>query len=486
MEEATPSLGGGFGLQASVLDFVAAEVIDRDAGPTLRPTIAPLAVPSPEPIHHEEEIEGETATNEPSEAAAPHQEPLFPSSPPLSPAPAAHQHQHVTPGSVKVSIGPQHFDLLKLIGEGAFGRVILVRNRLNKRLYAMKAISKSLLRKKNNMTYMQSERDILTKISHPFIVTLWFAFQSEARLFLVMDFLAGGELFFHLKRKGLILEHEARLYLAEMVLAVEFLHSMGVVHRDLKPENVLLHRSGHVCLTDFGLAKEVGDSSKVRTLCGTSEYMAPEMLLRNGYTKAVDWWSLGALFFEMLTGKPPFTAKSSKELDRKIMSDKPCIPSYITAPAASLLKGMLEKDVNKRLGSVKSTMFAIGGVVSLKAHVFFSDLDWQLVLTCHYPPPIAPFPAGEGVEMDTAAVSACVLCACVCLRVLSWLCSYHLGDTCTHITPCYFCSVQASHPPPIHHHGQTLTYISTLSHTPKQPAGALKLPRRLHRPVPLP
>ena len=327
---------GGFGLHASVPDFDFAESIDRDAGPVLKPTIIPPLVmpsPSPEPVPEDASIDDEpTATGEPH----------GPTSPCPSPISA---HAHATPSSVKVSIGPQHFDLLKLIGEGAFGRVILVRNRLNKRLYAMKAISKSLLRKKNNMTYMQSERDILTKISHPFIVTLWFAFQSEARLFLVMDFLAGGELFFHLKRKGLILEHEARLYLAEMVLAVEFLHSMGVVHRDLKPENVLLHRSGHVCLTDFGLAKEVGDSAKVRTLCGTSEYMAPEMLLRNGYTKAVDWWSLGALFFEMLAGKPPFTAKSAKELDRKIMSDKPCIPSYVTASAASLLKGMLEKDV---------------------------------------------------------------------------------------------------------------------------------------------
>ena len=292
-----------------------------------------------------------------------------------------------------ISIGPQHFDLLKLIGEGAFGKVIMVRNRLNQQLYAMKVISKKLLRKKNNITYMKSERDILTKVYHPFIVRLWFAFQTEQRLFLVMDFLGGGELFYHLKRRGLILEAEARIYLAEMVLAIEFLHSIGVVHRDLKPENVLLRPSGHICITDFGLAKEVGDNTQVRTLCGTSEYMAPEMLLRNGYTKAVDWWSLGALFYEMLAGKPPFVQKkgeTSKDLDRKIIQSKVVMPSYLQADTVALLRGFLEKDSMKRLGSSKSTMFVIGGVTALKAQPFFKGIDWKKVYNCELTPPIDP------------------------------------------------------------------------------------------------
>jgi p70 ribosomal S6 kinase len=152
------------------------------------------------------------------------------------------------------TIGPQHFDILKLIGEGGFGKVILVRNKLNDKVYAMKVISKKLLKKKNHIMYMKSEREILTKIHHPFIVSLKFAFQSEKRLFLVMDFLSGGELFFHLRRyrcihiyilttrlncsmvirRGLILEHEAQFYTAEMVLAIEFLHNNGIIHRDLK------------------------------------------------------------------------------------------------------------------------------------------------------------------------------------------------------------------------------------------------------------
>lgn len=154
---------------------------------------------------------------------------------------------------VDIQIGPQHFDLLKLIGEGAFGKVILVRNRLDKNLYAMKVLSKKLLKKKNNTQYMKSERDILTKVAHPFVVSLYFAFQSETKLFLVMEFLQGGELFFHLRKKGIILEKEARFYLGELVLAIEFLHNNGVIHRDLKPENVLLRKDGHVSITDFGL-----------------------------------------------------------------------------------------------------------------------------------------------------------------------------------------------------------------------------------------
>jgi serine/threonine protein kinase len=129
-----------------------------------------------------------------------------------------------------------------------------------------------------------------------------------------------------------------------MILAIEFLHQKNIIHRDLKPENVLLRQDAHVCITDFGLAKEIGDGIHTRTLCGTSEYMAPEMLTRNGYGKPVDWWALGALCYEMLVGRPPFQAKNQKDLDRKILSEKISTPPYLTANAHSLLKGMLDKD----------------------------------------------------------------------------------------------------------------------------------------------
>jgi tRNA A-37 threonylcarbamoyl transferase component Bud32 len=245
---------------------------------------------------------------------------------------------------VEIRIGPQHFDVLKLLGVGAFGKVILVQHRFQKQSYAMKVISKNLLRKKNNVQYMKSERDILTKIQHPFLVSLQFAFQSETKLFLIMDFLAGGELFLHLRRRGLISEHEVQFYAGEIILALEFLHSKSIIHRDLKPENILLKGNAHICITDFGLAKEIGDGLSTRTLCGTSEYMAPEMLTRTGYGKAVDWWALGALCFEMLVGKPPFIAANQKELDKKIMFEKFSAPQYLTANAHALLKGLLDKD----------------------------------------------------------------------------------------------------------------------------------------------
>lgn len=256
----------------------------------------------------------------------------------------------------------------------------------------MKVISKKLIKKKNHIQYMRSEKAILTKVVHPFVVSLKFAFQSDKKLFLVMSFLGGGELFFHLKRRGLIREHEARFYAGEMILAIDFLHSMGIVHRDLKPENVLLDWEGHVTLTDFGLAKEIGEGADVRTLCGTSEYMAPEMLVRNGYGKAVDWWSLGALLFEMLAGQPPFTAGKGgqKELDRKIISERLSCPPHLTATAHSLLKSLLEKDPSKRLGCAKGTMFNIGGVTALKNHDFFRGICWDSLLKkTHGPPPIA-------------------------------------------------------------------------------------------------
>eukprot|EP00981_Chlorochromonas_danica_P007259 scaffold1623_cov165-Ochromonas_danica.AAC.11 len=289
---------------------------------------------------------------------------------------------------VHVKIGPQHFDLLKLLGEGAFGKVLLVQNRLDHKVHAMKVISKTLLRKKNNVQYMKSEREILTKLHHPFLVHLHFAFQSSSKLFLVMEFLAGGELFLHLRRRGLILEKDVQFYLAEVILALEFLHGHHIIHRDLKPENILLRGDGHICVTDFGLAKEIGDGVTTRTLCGTSEYMAPEMLTRAGYGKAVDYWALGALACEMLTSKPPFTAKSQKELDRKILSEKLSLPSFLSAPCVSLLRGLLDRDASKRLGCSKSSMFSIGGVHALKMHAFFEGLNWQDVENLQLIPPI--------------------------------------------------------------------------------------------------
>jgi ribosomal protein S6 kinase beta len=242
-------------------------------------------------------------------------------------------------------VTPKDFDLLKVIGMGAFGKVLQVRNRQNQKILAMKIISKRLLKRNSGyIENVQSERDILTKIRHPFVVTMHCSFQTKEKLFIIMDFLAGGELFLRLGREGIFLETTAAFYLGEITLALDHLHTRGVLHRDLKPENILLCSDGHVCVTDFGLARDLSseagfggfsteeDESRARTVCGTQEYMSPEMLSRKGYGRASDWWSLGCIAFEMLSGRPPFESrKGAKDLFRKIMSERVKMPDGATA-----------------------------------------------------------------------------------------------------------------------------------------------------------
>jgi len=295
-------------------------------------------------------------------------------------------------------VSPKDFELLKVIGMGAFGKVVQVRNRYSKEILAMKIISKRLLRRKSGyIENIQAERNILTKVKHPFVVSMHCSFQTREKLFIIMDFLAGGELFLRVAREGIFLEREAAFYLSEIVLALDHLHSRGILHRDLKPENILLGSDGHVCLTDFGLAKDFGnggfgdeddDEQRASTICGTQEYMAPEMIARQGYGRAADYWSLGCIAYEMLSGFPPFDSrKGAKELFRKIMSERVKMPPGSTAAACKLLKGLLNRDVQKRWGTAKSTMFEVGGVAGLKKAEFFKDIDWDKLERKEIAPP---------------------------------------------------------------------------------------------------
>mmetsp|Transcript_10577 Transcript_10577/g.25465 ORF Transcript_10577/g.25465 Transcript_10577/m.25465 type:complete len:804 (+) Transcript_10577:334-2745(+) len=286
-------------------------------------------------------------------------------------------------------VSPKDFELLKVIGMGAFGKVLQVRNRQSKQILAMKIISKRQLRKKSGyIENIQAERNILKKVNHPFVVRMHCSFQTREKLFILMDFLAGGELFLRLGREGIFLERDAAFYLAETISALDHLHTLGILHRDLKPENILLCNDGHICLTDFGLAKDFGtdwserdgsdDQERARTICGTQEYMAPEMVARKGYGKPADYWSLGCIAYEMLNGLPPFSSKQgAKELFRRIMSEKVKMPPGSTAAACKLLKGLLNRNPDKRLGSARSTMFEVGGVAGLKQQPFFANIDWN-------------------------------------------------------------------------------------------------------------
>lgn len=309
-------------------------------------------------------------------------------------------------GKHKRYVTAKDFEFLTVIGMGAFGKVLQVRNKKSKRIYAMKVISKRLLRRKSGyVENIQAERNIMTKVRHPFVVNMEASFQSRGKLFLVMDFLAGGELFLRIGREGIFLESTAAFYLAEIILALDHLHALGILHRDLKPENILLGSDGHVCLTDFGLAKDFGAppdadvEAFASTICGTQEYMSPEMIAGKGYGRAADFWSLGCIAYEMLSGLPPFRMTrngGTKDLFRQIMSQRVKMPDGSSAAACKLLKGFLNRDVQKRWGTAKSTMFEVGGVPGLKNAEFFASIDWDKLARKEINPPQDLSVDGEG------------------------------------------------------------------------------------------
>ena len=240
------------------------------------------------------------------------------------------------------------FHIEKLLGKGSFGKVMLVRKKDSGGIYAMKVIKKGLIERYKHVAHTQTEREILGELDHPFLVKLRYAFQTKSKLYMVMDFVNGGELFFHLKRSRQFSVDRARFYAAEILLALEYLHSQGVVYRDLKAENVLLEPSGHIKLTDFGLSKRffTPENFKTFSFCGTPEYLAPEILQNIGHDKAVDYWSLGVLLYEMMAGELPFYEPDRQELYKKILKADFQIKSYFTPDFSALLKRLLAPQVS--------------------------------------------------------------------------------------------------------------------------------------------
>jgi len=280
----------------------------------------------------------------------------------------------------------QHdFHVLKVIGKGSFGKVLLVSKKDTGELYAMKVLKKEALVKRNQVQHTKAERRILRTCDSPFIVRMHFAFQSADKLYLVLDYLPGGELFYHLKRERRFDEERVRLYAAELVLAVEHLHQRDIVYRDLKPENVLLDAQGHICLTDFGLSKEaVATGTRTQTFCGTPEYIAPEILQGHGHGKPVDWWSLGTLVYEMLVGLPPFYSTDVNTMYDKILRGELNFPAYISSDARTLLTGLLQRAPEDRLGGGEAD------AEELKDHPWFDSVDWERVARREYAPAYQP------------------------------------------------------------------------------------------------
>lgn len=279
------------------------------------------------------------------------------------------------------------FDMLDTLGTGSFGRVRLCKYLQTGKFYALKILKKSEVIYLKQVDHIKTEKQILESISHPFIVNLAGSFQDEKNLYLLMEYVIGGEFFSHLRRAGRFPNDTARFYAAEIVLAFEHLHSLSTVYRDLKPENLLLDSSGHVKITDFGFAKQV--EYRTWTLCGTPEYLAPEIILSKGHGKAVDWWALGILIYEMLAGYPPFYDEDPLGIYQKILEGKIKFPWHFDRHSKDLIKKLLTADLTKRLGNLK------GGAEDIKKHKWFQGVDWNGLVTKNVPAPIIPEVAGE-------------------------------------------------------------------------------------------
>lgn len=278
------------------------------------------------------------------------------------------------------SLSMDNFKILHVIGRGFYGKVMLVERIGTSELYAIKSVHKQRLIQTNKCHTIISERNVLMRAKNPFIVQLKFAFQTKAKFYLGLEYASGGELFYHMAKRGAIPLDEVRLYVAEMALALDYLHSLGVVYRDLKPENVMLDAEGHIKLTDFGLSKDIaGDNPQTDSICGTPEYMAPEIVQRLPYSFEVDFWSLGIVMYEMLTEITPFSSPNKSRVLDGIVWAQPCLAPVKDPAANSLLSRLLTKDPSKRMRFEE-----------LKAHEFFKGYDWQKVYNKEYKPAFVP------------------------------------------------------------------------------------------------
>uniref|UniRef100_A0A8C1Q1Y7 Protein kinase C iota type n=1 Tax=Cyprinus carpio TaxID=7962 RepID=A0A8C1Q1Y7_CYPCA len=299
------------------------------------------------------------------------------------------------------SLGLTDFDLLRVIGRGSYAKVLLVRLKKTDRIYAMKVVKKELVNDDEDIDWVQTEKHVFEQASnHPFLVGLHSCFQTESRLFFVIEYVNGGDLMFHMQRQRKLPEEHARFYSAEISLALNYLHERGIIYRDLKLDNVLLESEGHIKLTDYGMCKEglrPGDTTS--TFCGTPNYIAPEILRGEDYGFSVDWWALGVLMFEMMAGRSPFDIVGSSDnpdqntedyLFQVILEKQIRIPRSLSVKAASVLKGFLNKEPKERLGCHPQTGFA-----DIMAHPFFRNVDWDLMEQKQVVPPFKPNISGE-------------------------------------------------------------------------------------------
>lgn len=284
------------------------------------------------------------------------------------------------------------FIIQRTLGTGSFGRVHLARSKHNLRFYAIKVLNKERIVKMKQIEHTNNEMMMLESVQHPFIINLWGSFQDTGNLYMVMDFVPGGELFTLLRRSNRFPDPVAKFYSAEVALALNYLHSLDIVYRDLKPENILLNADGHIKIADFGFAKACATTTW--TLCGTPDYLAPEIVNQSRYNKSVDWYALGVLIFEMLSGLPPYHQAEPNHiaLYEKIMQG----PRFIRWPAAfnenatDLIYKLMECDPSRRYGNLRH------GAGDVFAHPWFREVDWDRLASREITAPYLPRISGDG------------------------------------------------------------------------------------------
>jgi len=286
-------------------------------------------------------------------------------------------------GRKKVTL--ENFEFLKVLGKGTFGKVILCREKATGRLYAIKILKKEVIIQKDEVAHTLTENRVLRTTSHPFLISLKYSFQTADRLCFVMEYVNGGELFFHLSRERVFSEDRTRFYGAEIISALGYLHEEGIIYRDLKLENLLLDKDGHIKIADFGLCKEdITYGRTTKTFCGTPEYLAPEVLEDNDYGRAVDWWGVGVVMYEMMCGRLPFYNRDHDVLFTLILMEEVKFPRNISVDAKDLLSGLLIKDPTRRLGG------GIDDAKDIMAHNFFRSINWSDLVQKKITPPFKP------------------------------------------------------------------------------------------------
>ncbi|EDR25968.1 hypothetical protein, conserved [Entamoeba dispar SAW760] len=283
----------------------------------------------------------------------------------------------------KETVTQKDFDVKCLLGKGAYGKVFLVEMISTHEIFAMKTIEKKQIIEYEEIEHTMSERRILSKLRHPFLVNLYYSFQTPTHLFYIIDYCPGGEFYYYLQKNGKVSEEDAKFYAAQILLAIEHLHSSNIVYRDIKPENILIGADGYLRLTDFGLSKEnVTKENTTNTFCGTPEYLAPEVVIGKDYSEPVDWWGFGILIYEMIHGHAPFTSEDIQQLFQKIIHDPVIFPnvSYPTADCKRCIQDLLVKDPEKRLTNPNN----------IKSHPWFKGFDWEGLFQKKLSPPFVP------------------------------------------------------------------------------------------------